>query len=82
MGTAVCASPGLAGARWRAAQRAAKAVSPLRAYIADACALRLPSWGPVVTRPRRALLGAPCMPPNRRCLIGRDDAIRRLPNSA
>jgi hypothetical protein len=70
MGTAVCASPGLAGSRWRAAQRAANAVSPLRAYIADACALRLPSRGPVSTRPRRAVLGAPVSPPNRRCLIG------------
>jgi hypothetical protein len=67
---AIRASPGHAGSRWRAAQRAAKAVSPLRAYIADACALRLPSRGPVFTRPRRAVLGAPISPPNRRCLIG------------
>jgi hypothetical protein len=67
---AIRASPGHAGARWRAAQRAAKAVSPLRACIADACALRLPFRGPVFTRPRRAVLGAPSHPPNRPSLIG------------
>lgn len=33
---------GLAGPRCRAAHRATHGVSPLRAFIADACALRLP----------------------------------------
>jgi len=43
-----------------------------------ACALRLPPGDRLAGHPRRALLGAPAIPPTRLCLIGQTNPARRV----